>query len=87
MSNSLDPDQTRHFVGLDLGPSFLKRSTDDTRKQRVTRTAKMAPVLNMIRCFLLTANTNKFSSTIAMILQIVKGMERNADKNSKYYFD
>ena len=31
MSNSLDPDQARHFVGPDLGPNCLQRlSTDDT---------------------------------------------------------
>ena len=30
MSNSLDPDQARHFVGPDLGPNSLQRlSTDD----------------------------------------------------------
>ena len=36
MSNSLDPDQARHFVGPDLGPSCLQRlSADDTMRQRV----------------------------------------------------
>ena len=31
MSNSLDPDQARHFVGPDLGPNCLQRlSADDT---------------------------------------------------------
>ena len=31
MSNSLDPDQAQHFVGPDLGPNFLQRSSaDDT---------------------------------------------------------
>ena len=30
MSNSLDPDQARHFVGPDLGPNCLQRlSADD----------------------------------------------------------
>ena len=33
MSNSLDPDQARHFVWPDLGLNFLQRlSADDTRK-------------------------------------------------------
>ena len=37
MSNSLDPDQVRRFVGPDLVPSCLQMlSTDDTRRQRVT---------------------------------------------------
>ena len=36
VSNSLDPDQARHFVGPDLGPNCLQRlSEDDTCRQRV----------------------------------------------------
>ena len=36
MSNSLDPDQARHFVGPDLGPNCLQRlSADNTSRQRV----------------------------------------------------
>ena len=36
MSNSLDLDQVRHFVGPDLGPNCLQRlSADDTRRQSV----------------------------------------------------
>ena len=36
MSNSLDLDQARHFVGPDLGPNCLQRlSADDTRRQSV----------------------------------------------------
>ena len=36
MSNSLDPDQARHFVGSDLGPDCLQRlSADNTSTQRV----------------------------------------------------
>ena len=41
MSNSLDPDQSRHFVGPDLGPNCLQRlSADDTSRQR----AKTSPL-------------------------------------------
>ena len=29
VSNSLDPDQTRHFVGPDLGPNCLQRLSAD----------------------------------------------------------
>ena len=29
VSNSLDPDQARHFVGPDLGPNCLQRSSAD----------------------------------------------------------
>ena len=36
VSNNLDPDQARHFVGPDLGPNCLQRlSSDDTSRQRV----------------------------------------------------
>ena len=36
MSNSLDPDQARRFVGPDLGPNCLQRlSADDTGRQTV----------------------------------------------------
>ena len=36
VSNSLDPDQARHFVVPDLGQNCLQRlSADNTRKQRV----------------------------------------------------
>ena len=36
MSNSLDPDQARRFVGPDLGPNCLpKLSAEDTGIQRV----------------------------------------------------
>ena len=39
MSNSLDPDRARHFVGPDLGPNCLQRiSTDDTSRQSVEAT-------------------------------------------------
>ena len=35
MSNSLDPDQVRNFVGPDLGPNSLQRlSADDTCRQK-----------------------------------------------------
>ena len=38
MSNSLDPDQARRFVGPDHGPNCLpKLSADDTGRQRVNR--------------------------------------------------
>ena len=36
MSNSLDPDQARHFVRPDLGPNYLQKlSADDTSRQNV----------------------------------------------------
>ena len=36
VSNSLDPDLARHFVGDDLGPNCLQRlSADDTSKELI----------------------------------------------------
>ena len=35
MSNRLDPDPAKHFVGPDLGPKCLQKlSADDTRRKR-----------------------------------------------------
>ena len=34
MSNSLDPDQDRQYVGPDLGPNCLKRLSADDKGQR-----------------------------------------------------
>ena len=43
MSNSLDPDQARRFVGPDLGPNCLpKFSADGTGRQRVVLCAFLA---------------------------------------------
>ena len=37
VSNSLEPDQVRHFVVPDLGPNCLQKlSADDTDRQRVS---------------------------------------------------
>ena len=36
VSNSLDPDQDRHFVGPDLGPNCLCRLSTDDRLLSVT---------------------------------------------------
>ena len=35
VSNSLDPDQARRFVGPDLGPNCLQRLSAGTARQRV----------------------------------------------------
>ena len=41
MSNSLDPDQARRFVGPDLGPNCLPRlSADVTGRQRVETSSR-----------------------------------------------
>ena len=64
LSNSLDPDQARHFVGPDLGPSCLHRlSAEDTSRQRVNPIifpfqkilsvllSKTKEVQNLLPCF------------------------------------
>ena len=35
MSNCLDPDQDRHFVGPDLGPNCLQRLSADHKSLRL----------------------------------------------------
>ena len=47
VSNSLDPDQAQHCVGLDLGLNYLQRlSADDTGIQRV----KVGVVFKNVNC-------------------------------------
>ena len=42
VSNSFDPDQARHFVGPDLGPNFLQKSSaDDTSRQELKYYSKV----------------------------------------------
>ena len=52
MSNSLEPDQARHFVGPDLGPNFLQRlSADDTSRRPVNANPlSICKVLFYIAC-------------------------------------
>ena len=52
MSNSLDPDQARRFVGPDLGPKCLPGlSADDTGRQRVKRCSTWGTVLRNNQSF------------------------------------
>ena len=49
VSNSLDPDQARHFVGPDLGPNCLQKlSADDTIRQRVNWISANMQILNIV---------------------------------------
>ena len=42
MSNNLDPDQARRFVGPDMGLNHLQRlSMDETGRERVSRHIKL----------------------------------------------
>ena len=43
MSNKLDPDQARHFVGPDLGPNcFQNLPADDTCRQSIKHEAELS---------------------------------------------
>ena len=60
MSNSLDPDQARRFVGPDLGSNCLSRlSADDTGRQRVKASYQLLKLCSSVcvgpqACFLVT---------------------------------
>ena len=49
VSNSLDPDQSRHFVGPDLGPNCLQKlPADGASRQRVTSSLSDAVDISVI---------------------------------------
>ena len=52
MSNGLDPDQVRRFVGPDLGPNCLQKlSAEDTSKLRVKHCGKqIVQWENIVNC-------------------------------------
>ena len=51
MSNSLDPDQARRFIGSDLGPNCLPRlSADDTGRQRVNLKCLPSYIIQKFNC-------------------------------------
>ena len=53
MSNSLDPDQARQFVGPDLGPNCLPSlSADDTGRQRVNQIVMVISKINSLVVYL-----------------------------------
>ena len=51
MSNSLDADQARHFVGPDLSPNCLQRLSADNKSQSFgSNFFNLAKVLATINC-------------------------------------
>ena len=53
MSNSLDPDQARHYVVPDLDPNCLKRlSTDDSSRHRVDNMTNSAGMKILLRFYI-----------------------------------
>ena len=49
VSNSLEPDQARHFVGPDLDPNCLQKlSANDTSRQRVYEFGIMSNILSLL---------------------------------------
>ena len=56
VSNNLDPDQARHFVGPDLGPNSLQRLlADDISRHRV----KVGVVVGKVNCSCTEAREKK----------------------------
>ena len=69
MSNSLDPDQIRRFVGPDLGPNCLPRlSADDNGRQRVNGFVFLDPNHLNISSNLVTGNTGSVTSKICVVI-------------------
>ena len=59
MSNSLDPDQARHFVGPDLGPNFLQSlSADDSSRRSKVPIITATDDKNLISFFVLEADAS-----------------------------
>ena len=61
MSNSLNPDQARGFVGPDLGPNCLPRlSADDTGRQRVNNVYLSIRISSLMHLVIFEAPTFHF---------------------------
>ena len=58
MSNSLDPDQARHFVGPDLGPNCLQRLSADLLVGKELNTEQLLAKTEAIWLQLLLATAN-----------------------------
>ena len=53
VSNSLDPDQARQNVGLDLGPNCLQRLlADNTRRKRVKHACVAITCVSGVICLI-----------------------------------
>ena len=49
VTNSLDPNQAWHFVGADIGPNCLQRSSaDDSRRQRFEPNSNFLELFNAL---------------------------------------
>ena len=48
MSNSLDPDQARHFVGPDLGPNRLQRLSADGASRQELKSGYLMVILEIL---------------------------------------
>ena len=74
MSNSLDPDQARRFVGPDLGPNCLPRiSADDTGRQRVKGHRKEIGKI----CRQIQTSHDKFLSDIRILCDHFRDVSKN----------
>ena len=67
VSNSLDPDQTRHFVGPDLGPNCLQMlSAGDTSRQRVNNLSELL-IWMSISCVIVTPLIYPFKPSVLFV--------------------
>ena len=73
MSNSLDPDQARHFVVPDLGPNCLQRlSADNTSRQRFKTELHLSGVV--------TVQDSQSGKSFSLILNLAKNLQKSPIK-------
>ena len=72
MSNSLDPDQARRFVGPDLGPNCLLRLTADDKSRRTSgeRVKSLLKLFYQLFSFDVDTRENASSGICGMILLV-----------------
>ena len=70
MSNNLDPDQTRRFVGPDLDPNCLQRlSADNTSRQGYSENFFLTNSSKQVKIFKLQYNIVTKSVTYCLFLR------------------
>ena len=81
MSNSLDPDQARRFVGPDLGPNCSQRLSADDKSCRTCgeRVKSLLKLYNQLFSFDVETRENASSGKCGMILLVdSEGLDQTA---------
>ena len=75
MSNSLDPDQARHFVGPDLGPNCLQKLSAESRAKiwPVKYIHQLLSILNLLVWFDFLHPIQQFFSHIGTVFLALTG--------------